>query len=1386
MPPRKKLNVRFALLLAAGTAAAGVATHFAHSYQVRRGARELAAEATRLEQVGEPVAAAEHLERYLLLEPDDAEARARYALLVHGMSQTPKQRTRAYLVLTDALHRAPGRADLMRAAVPLAVGLGRYHEARELLTKMRQQGVEDAPMLRQQARVELLEHRPQEAEKWYAKAAKAAPADPEVALELAALLRDRLHSPALADLEVERLLRHGGSAPAVQLAAARYYRRWGALDKAEAALTDGDGGARAGDADTLILAAEVTRGLGKADAARRHLDRGAAAHPADPRFASELAALDLQAGKRDEALARVGPLLGAARLPEEVWRLGNFLIDSKEFARAEDLIGRLGKDSPDWAGPFLRGRLLVVRGAWAEARSQLERAVTAGTPVPPAELVAQAYLLLAECHLRLANPERRVEACRRAAAADPQSLPARLALAAALVADGDAEGAVREYREAAPRSPDARVELARLLVGRTLGQSPADRRWEAADEAIKGIPADRRPDAELMRAEVLAAQDKADDARRLVEAERDRDPRLVGPWLFLIGLAERGPDPAAALAVVAAAEKQAGRRAEWVIARGRHWARVGGTELAGKLAGLETEAGQLPAAEREAALLGLATAYTSAGDAAGVERVLGRVSALRPDDPDVRVRLVGLAVQRGDEPRVRALIADLERIEGGGGPLAAFGEAALYHRRARGGDRAAIPVARTAAARAVAARPGWPAPVLLEADLHDLEGDAARAFEKYEPLVAAGRAPLPAVRRFVQLLADQGRYAEARAVLARLPEPVAEAGEFARADAQLALLGAGGLGGRGGDRARKDALGAARKTLTPASDARDHLWFGEMALLAGEPAEAEQAYRKSRSLNPAAPEAWLALVAVLAKNAPDRAATELESARGKVAADRLPLLLAAGYELLGRRREAAEQYTAAVAARPSDPTLLRNRAGFLMRSGDLDGAEKTLRQFLGLGSALPAPAAAWGRRSLAVVLASQGGFDRFREANTLAEQAGTTPEDQWAKALVLAVQPGRRREAIDLLEKGAVPASAPREARFLLARLHDRDGRWDVAQPELLSLVRGDDRDPTHVAYYASALLRHGQAAEADIWVNRLVKTAGDTPATVELRARVFKAKNRPDEAARVVRDFAAAKGPTATLPAAGLHDALDLVADAERLYRVAVTESKEPTAALPLANFLCRRGKLGEALAIYEAAWKTCPPEVVGQGCVGALRAAKAGPAEAARVAGWLDTAIAAQPQSVALLVLKGDLHQYREQYAEAAELYRVILRRDPRQVVALNNLAFLLAVRDGKAAEALPLIDAGLAVTGPHPELLDTRAVVLTRAGRADEAVADLRRATAEAPSGDKYFHLALACLGAGRKSAAAEALQDATDAGLRRDDLHPLERPDWDRLAQELARR
>ena len=135
------------------------------------------------------------------------------------------------------------------------------------------------------------------------------------------------------------------------------------------------------------------------------------------------------------------------------------------------------------------------------------------------------------------------------------------------------------------------------------------------------------------------------------------------------------------------------------------------------------------------------------------------------------------------------------------------------------------------------------------------------------------------------------------------------------------------------------------------------------------------------------------------------------------------------------------------------------------------------------------------------------------------------------------------------------------------------------------------------------------------------------------------------------------------------------------------------------------------------------------------------------------------------------------------AAQDYDDVLKKEPRNLVALNNLSWLLAQGKETAAEAVFLVGKALEVHGPRAELLDTRAVAYLTLGKVEPALADLEQALADSPTPAKFFHLTRAHYQARNLSAARAALTRATSAGLTADRLHPAERAAYRKLVAEL---
>jgi tetratricopeptide (TPR) repeat protein len=240
----------------------------------------------------------------------------------------------------------------------------------------------------------------------------------------------------------------------------------------------------------------------------------------------------------------------------------------------------------------------------------------------------------------------------------------------------------------------------------------------------------------------------------------------------------------------------------------------------------------------------------------------------------------------------------------------------------------------------------------------------------------------------------------------------------------------------------------------------------------------------------------------------------------------------------------------------------------------------------------------------------------------------------------------------------------------------------------------------------------------------------------------------------------------------------------AEEIYRQYAADSGKPADTLVLAQYLGRQGHTEEALKLCEAAWRTCPAEAVGYASLAVLRSPAVRSEQRARVKARLEAAVRDNPRSNGLLICLADLADLEGDFAAAEGLYRQVLGRDPRNVEALNNLAWQLAFREGGQEEALRLADQAVEILGPRPEVLDTRALASLACGQTDKAITDLLDAIR--PSTDRktlaaiQFHLAQAYQTAGKADEAKEAFQRARAAGLGESDLHPRERSRWEKLA------
>jgi uncharacterized protein (TIGR03790 family) len=142
------------------------------------------------------------------------------------------------------------------------------------------------------------------------------------------------------------------------------------------------------------------------------------------------------------------------------------------------------------------------------------------------------------------------------------------------------------------------------------------------------------------------------------------------------------------------------------------------------------------------------------------------------------------------------------------------------------------------------------------------------------------------------------------------------------------------------------------------------------------------------------------------------------------------------------------------------------------------------------------------------------------------------------------------------------------------------------------------------------------------------------------------------------------------------------------------------------------------------------------------------------------LEEAIALDSKLVAAHLTLAAEYESKKDYDRAAERYRAVLAVSADNVIALNNLAYSLAVHKGQAGEAIGFAERAMKLAGgKSPEIADTLAWVQHLLGRDLEAAEILQRIVKSAPARAEYrLHAAVVFAAVGKLEEAATELREA----------------------------
>ncbi len=624
----------------------------------------------------------------------------------------------------------------------------------------------------------------------------------------------------------------------------------------------------------------------------------------------------------------------------------------------------------------------------------------------------------------------------------------------------------------------------------------------------------------------------------------------------------------------------------------------------------------------------------------------------------------------------------------------------------------------------------------------------------------------------VEMLAGKGLYEDARQLLENARSAQVDRAEYLMALHQIA-----------------DRSGDARQAA---------LYLGQALEAAGDVARAEEELKKavelSSSTDPAARQQLMQFY--LRQQRPNDAMQVFKA----VAQGLNRRELAKSYAAFGDLGRAVTLLQQDLNERPDAVSTLQALADIYLGNGLEGRAEPLLRKIIAQSASIPESTVKRARRQLSVLLAKRPDEVSQNEARALLTAnvggAQASPEDQRAQAAMLAQSRliDDRREALRLLLQLDDRELLLPSDRWLLARLYEGEGDAAQASRHLEKLLAVGTNHAAYLRDYVRYQIEHGGLAAAAKWLKRLEELAPQETATGVLAARLQAAQGEHDAAQSGLRALAAsAAGKSRAARLTDLVQASDEIAKSlkesktkaeyarlsEEFHQAAM--STEPQHVQVYVEWLAQSGRTSEAFAQLDAVWQKLPAESAAGVTLSLLGSADDPTAHAEDVEKRLKAALEKSPKSSLLKVCLADLRSLQGQADAAESLYREALENDRKNVLALNNLAWHLAVRGKLTDEAMMFVERAIAIAGAAPQLLDTRATVWLAQSNPSRAIKDLKRVLLEEPTPGAHFRMALALAETGELEAARTSFKAATARGFKAQ--HPVEREQLAALQQRL---
>ena len=522
----------------------------------------------------------------------------------------------------------------------------------------------------------------------------------------------------------------------------------------------------------------------------------------------------------------------------------------------------------------------------------------------------------------------------------------------------------------------------------------------------------------------------------------------------------------------------------------------------------------------------------------------------------------------------------------------------------------------------------------------------------------------------------------------------------------------------------------------------------------GQPQPAIDALRKAEALAPDNVQIRSQLASLLLDvGQPDQATAELDHAF--TLAPKQPEIAEALFVAVLRTGDPAKEDAtlAKIRAAQGDTPLVQNLGGLLKLTRlDVAGARAAFEAILQKDpDFLPA------KINLARVLALQGDEAGYEKTLTAILDKNPLTEPALTMMTGTLVNSGRLDQAVKLLERAHT--AAPQDARLTqsLGDLYIRAGKPQQALDLVAALSPKGDVPPQLLGLQAASQIALKQTDQARATLTHILNLQPrNLTARRQLVALLVQAGDY-EGARNLIKAGMAAMPDTyqlyldyalIDLKTGGIKAALTT---ADSLY----TENRTFTPALALkGDVYMANNQPADAVKAYQAADAAAPSAMLTLRLAGALVRDKQADSADKTLTDWL----AKHPDDLMVAEQLSSLQISQQKYADAKTTLQAMLAKQPHDVAALNNLAWV----DQKlgAADAKALAQQAYSL-GPSAQTADTLGWILTTGGDPSMGAILLRQANSGTDDPRIQYHFAVALKDTGQKDQAVKLLQQVVAA-------------------------